>query len=95
MDFTVANPIPVGGSIEVRFPSGIMAYPNCRSALHRGSLLYSKAGAYAGEVACTAQSASGLWSWVITGFSAVSASTRIIIFGKVDLPSSTGNPGYG
>ena len=86
VDFTVANPINLDGTVEIRFPAIITGIrSHCRSAVAAGSLLYSQGGAY-GEIGCTVQSR----SWVITGFQPITGPTRIKISGKIDIPSISG-----
>lgn len=49
VDFNTINPINVGGTVEIRFPSiftGSMLRSHCRSAVAAGSLLYSQGGMY-------------------------------------------------
>lgn len=86
VDFTIANPVNLDGTIEIRFPPAITGIrPHCRSAVASGSLLYSQGGAY-GEIGCMVQSR----SWVITGFQPLLVPTRIKITGKIDIPSISG-----
>jgi hypothetical protein len=47
VDFTTTNPINIGGTVEIRFPTSITNLStNCRSAVSAGSLLYSQGGAF-------------------------------------------------
>ena len=86
----------MGGTIEIKFPTSVpVAYTHCRSAITKGSRLFSMAGSYSGEVGCGVQFTSSSYSWVVTGFSAVSPGTRVIISGKIDLPDQNGDLGTG
>lgn len=96
VEFTTTNLIPATGSIEVKFPSAVpVVYSHCRSVITRGSGLFSAGGSYSGEVGCSAQFSNSCWSWVVTGFSAVAAGTRVILYGFIDIPNQSGYLGTG
>lgn len=96
VDFTTVNPIPVGGTIEVKFPTSVpVVYTHCRSSITKGSRLYSAGGTYSGEIGCSVQFSNSAYSWVVTGFAAVPAGTHVILYGKIDLPDQTGYLGTG
>lgn len=49
VSFVTAYPIPVGGTIEIVFPSGVpRIYPHCRSMTNLGSKLYAQGTTYSG-----------------------------------------------
>jgi hypothetical protein len=49
VSFTTAHAIPVGGSIQIVFPSSVpRIYPHCRSMTNLGSKLYAQGATYSG-----------------------------------------------
>ena len=80
--FTTASSIPATGTIEIRFPTGVVPHTQCSSATSSGSNLVSTSA----RIACSIQGS----SWIITQFDAIEASKAIIIYGKVDLPNVAG-----
>lgn len=49
VSFTTAFPIPVGGTIQIVFPSSVpRVYPHCRSMTNLGSNLYPQGAVYSG-----------------------------------------------
>jgi hypothetical protein len=92
--FRVEHKVPKGGSIEVQFPNNATTVPaikqHCRSAVTMGSQLYGydtgkPALNVQGEVGCTVQNS---YSWIITGFAELPANSQVIIYGKVDFPTT-------
>lgn len=94
VSFRVEHKVPKGGSIEVKFPANSTTVPaikqHCRSAVSMGSQLYGydtgkPALNVQGEVGCTVQNS---YSWIITGFAELAANSQVIIYGKVDFPTT-------
>lgn len=49
VDFTLRHVVPVGGTIQIVWPSSVTAaYPHCRSMTNLGSQLYAKGQTYNG-----------------------------------------------
>ena len=46
--------------------------------------MYSKIGSNIGEIGCIVKNTR---TWVITGFAALAANSRVVIYGQVDMPS--------
>lgn len=66
-------------------------FPDCRSAISSGSLLYSLSGS-SGQIGCEVQGGN---SWVINSFQTVLAGSLIVIYGKITLPVVSGIIGIG
>lgn len=93
MRFQVRHIVPVGGSIEIKWPSSIpRAYPHCRSATNQGSALFASGGSENGQIGCQVQNTR---SWVLTEFAQLAASGLVYIVGYIDLPASSGYLGTG
>lgn len=103
LSFNVTHKVPVGGTIEIQFPSNPTLVPNikshCRSAVTLGSSLmgYNTGKPtlnVQGDVGCLVQNT---YSWLVTGFDLLPAGSQVKIFGVIDLPlnvtTSLGN-GY-
>jgi len=89
--------VPIGGTIEIQFPSNTTMVPaikpHCRSAVTLGSALNGfNTGKPAlnveGEVGCTVQNNI---SWIITGFDTLPAGSQVKIFGIIDFPTVVTN----
>lgn len=64
IDFTLRHAVPVGGTIQVVWPTSVTAaYPHCRSMSNYGSVLYAKGQTENGEIGCSVQSSR---MWVVT-----------------------------
>ena len=85
IEFTPSVPIPVNGTIEIRFPNGFTPQQHCKNSPSTGSLLASTTG----RITCESRGT----SWIITNFDAVAANTPIKLYGLVDLPDAAGNQG--
>jgi hypothetical protein len=48
VQFYLRNTLPVGGTVLISFPSGMKAYPHCRSMVNLGSKLTAIGSAYNG-----------------------------------------------
>jgi hypothetical protein len=95
--FRTQHLVPKGGSIEVQFPNNASTVPaikqHCRSAVSSGSTLYGfdtgkPSLNVQGEVGCTVQNS---YSWIITGFAELPANSDVIIYGKIDFPTTAVN----
>jgi hypothetical protein len=93
VQFQLQEPLPSDGSIEIKFNSNVpMVYPHCRSVTGMGSALNAQGSTNNGEIGCLVQNN---YSWVITGFNAMTVNDWVIVVGFIDLPSSNGYIGGG
>ena len=93
IDFQVRHAVPAGGTIEIKWPSSVVAaYPHCRSMTNINSVLYAEGGNENGEIGCLVQNTR---SWVITSFATLAASSRVHLMGYIDLRTTHGYLGTG